>query len=161
MKGNGSRDDSNPIRMDVLTGNKTIAWAKVNGAVMLASSQELLDKAISSYEGKQEALAADKALASSLDPADGSQTVCAFDLARIATGVKNTVDESKMGPDARKTFDQVLGLFQGLTTPLSMRFTVTTDGNGSSRMFIPLDYDKLFDVVGPMINHQNPPVAGA
>jgi len=147
-----STNANDPIRYDVLTGKKTVAWAHVDGAFMIASSQELLDKAIASYEGKGSSLASDKLIAAAADPSDGSQVVEAISLSRIAAGVRATLKLDKMDPQARKQTEQVLSFFDGLTQPISLKAKMTQDGLSSGTFFIPMDYAKLIDLVGGMMN---------
>lgn len=148
-KGIGCKpSSSDPIRYDVLVAHKTVAWAKVNGAVLIATSQELLDKAIGAYEGKGDSLAADTILQPATDTADGSQVVGAISFSRIATGVRNTMNISKIDAKDRKIFEDALTAFESLKQPFAIRAKASPDGVGSASLFIPLDYDKLIDFVG-------------
>jgi len=136
------------FRDDVLVAKKTVAWAHVNGAVMLASSQDLLDKAISAYEGKETSLGTDKTIASAADPSDGSQAMFVMSLPRIAQGVRGSLRMDKMDKDGRKVTDQILSFMDGLTTPISLKSKMSPDGSSSGKFFIPMDYVKLIDLIG-------------
>lgn len=137
-------------RDDVLVQHKTVAWAKVNGAVLVASSMDLLNKAADAYEGKGSTLSMDDMMKTATDTSDGSQMLAAFSLSRIANGVKNTMVGSKMEGDDRRGFDQAISTFSGLLRPFAMRGEMSSNGDGSGSMFVPLDYGKLIDFIGSL-----------
>jgi hypothetical protein len=151
--------DNDPIKWNTLFGNKTVAWAKVKGAVMLATSQDLLTKATDAYEGKGSALASQADLRKAADCSDGSQFLAAFDIVRIAQGIHNTADESKMEAGSRKMFDRAISTFSGLSAPLQWRSHYEEGGISSGSLFIPMDYEKLIDLIGSATGKQGSPAA--
>ena len=151
----GHPNAHDPLKYDVLGGNKTVAWAKVNGAVLIATSKELLNQAIDAYQGKGPSLRSDDLLKAADDTSDGSQAIGAVSFSRIATGLQNTLDESKMDDDARKVFDMALTAFRGLKQPLAIRGKVSPDGNTSGSLFVPVDYDGLIDFIGSLAHKRN------
>jgi hypothetical protein len=147
--------DDGTVKKDVLVGKKTVAYAIVGKAVLAASSQELLDRAVACYSSKTNGMTGDaKFSTSEKELLDGSQSFATFSLSRIAEGVKNTLNTSKMDGNNRKAFDSIIGMFQSLNDPFYVKGKSTPDGHTSGGVFIPLDYDKLIDLLGERMNNK-------
>ncbi len=152
--GNGMSPDS--VRKDILVGKKTVVFAMVGKAVIASTSQDLLDKAVASYTSKTNGLNGDPKLgASEKTMLDGSQSFAVFSLSRIAEGIKNTMVTSKMSADDKKLFDGVISAFESLNDPLYLKGKASPDGLSTGGVFIPLDYDKLIDIIGGAVNKKH------
>lgn len=143
-------DKSGVLRMNVLASDKTLAWASVSGTVFVATSQKLLDNATSAYQGKASSLVSDQGLISRVQLEPDHQTLVVIDFARIAEGVRKGTDRSKMSPENAARLDQVLGVVDHLTAPLSVQFSYFKDGSTAGSAFMPLDYDKIIDLAGSL-----------
>ncbi len=138
---------------DAFAANKTVVYAVVGKTVMASTSQVLLDKAVATYESKTNGMTGDPKLSASQKTLlDGSQSIAVFSLSRIADGVKNTIHSPKNNPDATKLMDSVLSAFSTVNEPLYLKGKMGTDGVSSGGMFIPLDYDKIIDIIGGQVN---------
>ncbi len=151
-KGMSSNDTKPVVKTDLLFGNKTMAWATIDHVVIVSSSQELLDKAVASYKSKANSLAEDPGYGSTTNLNDGSQTVMTFNLARIAEGVENSMNSDNMGKDDASMLHSVLDAFKTLNSPLYVKAKVSDNGQFSTGLFIPMNYDKMIDFVGSMMN---------
>ena len=127
---------------------------KQNAKVVFAStSQDLLNRAVASYGSKSNGLAGDTRFAPyEKNLLDGSQSVIALSLGRIAEGVKNTVHSSKMKDDDAKLFNSILDAFSTAKDPFSIKTKAMPNGVGAGGVFVPLDYDKMIDMVGTQMN---------
>ena len=127
-----------------LSRGKTVAWATVNGSVLLATSQDLLDRAVLARQNPSPTvgLSGDKAMGESPATND-AQFVLSFSLSRLATGVRNTVDPSHMSPASAATYRKALGFFEGATEPLALRASIAPDGRYRSFFSFPVDWSKL------------------
>lgn len=140
-------------RKDALIGNKTIVFAMVGKTVIASTSQELLDRTLASYQSKTDGLTGDAKFAPyEKTLLDGSQSMMAFSLSRIAEGVKNSVGTSSMNADSKKMFDSVISIFESLKDPLYIKGKASPDGTNSGGAFIPMDYDKLINLIGDQKN---------
>ena len=140
-------------RKDALVGNKTVVFAMVGKTVIASTSQELLDRTLASYQSKTGGLVGDAKFAPyEKTLLDGSQTMMAFSLSRIAEGVKNTVGTSSMNGDSKKMFESAISVFESLKDPLFIKGKVSPDGTSSGGVFIPMDYDKMINLVGDQKN---------
>ncbi len=145
--GNGM--DPKDIDKDVLVSKKTVVVATIGKVVLASTSQELLDRAIVSYRETKNALSMD----SNYSPyektlLDGSQMMAVFSVSRIAEGIQNTARLGHMEPEAAKLFTSVLTALQTLKEPLYLKGKSAQNGLSTSGIFIPMDYDKLIDIVG-------------
>jgi hypothetical protein len=139
-------------KSSALIGGKTFAFAMVDKALIAATSKELLDRAVQTYRQKTSALTGDPTLASSGSAlTEGSQTLAAFSLSRIAKGVGNTLETEGMDREAADSIRSILSAFQGLDTPLLLKGNVNEDGTYSGGAFVPMDYDKLLDFIGKSV----------
>jgi hypothetical protein len=148
-KGIGDGMDPQMVKKDVLIDKKTLTWASVGNVVLASTSPELLHRAISTYQTKATALSADAGfIKSDAEVLDGSQILAVFNLARIASGVRNTVTTTKMDKQGADAFDSITGAFEKMTDPFYLKTRLGSDGQVNVGAFIPIDYDKLFDFVG-------------
>lgn len=136
----------------MMGGKKTIAYAIVGKAVLAATSQDLLDRAVATYESKTNGLTGDAKFSSSKKELLDSQSFATFSLSRIAEGIKNSVGTSKMSDKDRKLFTSILGVFDSLNEPFYIKGKTTPDGQTSGGVFIPLDYDKIVDLISEQVN---------
>jgi len=149
QKSLGDGIDPKQFNKPALVGNKTVVFATIGKVVFASTSQTLLDWAINSYNAKSGNLAADVKFAPyEKDLLDGSQSIIALSLARIAEGVKNTVHPTNMKEDDSKLFNSILDAFSTLKEPFSIKTKALPNGIGAGGVFIPLDYDKMIDMVG-------------
>jgi Protein of unknown function (DUF3352) len=140
-----------PTSLDkgALIDQKTVAWAFVGKTVIASTNRDLLDRAVSAYQTQAGNMTSDAKFASSeREVLDDSQSLMMFSLSRVAEGVRNTFHSNEMKEADRKMFDGILDAFTSLDQPLTLRGRMQSDGQMSAGAFIPLDYDKLIDVVG-------------
>jgi hypothetical protein len=147
---------SAPIHGDALMSGKTVAWATVGGSFFIATSQKLLETAIAAYGGKGATLANDPAISAGVAENPGNQSFAVASISRIAESIRNTANPAKMSADQAKMFDQILGVFDRLDKPLYFQAATTPDGASAGTAFIPLDYDKLIDLIGTMSKSGQP-----
>ncbi|MGV3618443.1 MAG: DUF3352 domain-containing protein [Fimbriimonas sp.] len=151
QKSFGEGLDEGPVRKDALMGDKTIAWAVVGKAILASSNQALLERAVASYRTNADNLASDPKFAPiQSDVIDGSQQIGMFSLARIAEGVKNTMNLEKMDKEGAKTFQSILGAFETLDQPFTTKMRMMPSGRFAGGTFIPLDYDKMLNFAGDL-----------
>jgi hypothetical protein len=86
----------------------------------------------------------------------GNQSFAVASISRIAESIRNTANPAKMSADQAKMFDQILGVFDRLDKPLYFQAATTPDGASAGTAFIPLDYDKLIDLIGTMSKSGQP-----
>ena len=79
---------------------------------------------------------------------DGSQVLALFNAGRIAKGVANTVNTEKMDPENAKSFKSITEAFTKLVDPFYLKMRVQPNGEVACGTFIPMDYDRLFDMLG-------------
>lgn len=146
---NGIKVNDPSIRTEKLTGHATVAWAIVDHTVIASTSEALLRHAVETYRAKTASLASDARYVS-FSP-DGSQTLAVFNPSRIAEGILGTANVDKMEPNTAKSFQSIIDIVKGLKGNLSLKGGVSPDGTCHGSMFIPLDYDKMFDFAGDMM----------
>lgn len=135
----------------VLSQDKTVAWAFVGKTVLLATSQKLLDRAIVAYRTKTDTLATDPKLGRiESEVTNGSQQIGAFSVARIAEGIQNTVEKRDLDEPQAKPWRSLLAAFTKLDEPLRFHARMFPDGRFTGGTFIPMDYDKMIDLAGEM-----------
>lgn len=145
----GEGMDNGPAKNYALMGEKTIAWAIVGKAVLASTNQTLLERAVNSYRTNENSMVADPKFAGvEANIIDGSQQVGMFSLSRIAEGIKNTIDESKMDKEGAKTFRSILSAFENLDEPFTTKMRLQANGRFAGGTFIPLDYDKMLNMAG-------------
>jgi hypothetical protein len=146
--------DDKVFNSDLLAKDKTITWAIIGNTVVASSSTKLLDRAIANLKNPTAGLSTD-ALWSPYEKTllDGSQTISAFNLSRMAEGFENTLHIDKMG-DEKETVQEVVDILKTLKEPFRIQ-AKTTEGESTMKLFIPMDYDKLIDMIGKAINDKD------
>ncbi|MDR3689937.1 MAG: DUF3352 domain-containing protein [Fimbriimonas sp.] len=148
-KGLGDGLDSNQFNKSALVGKKTVVFAVVGKTVIAATSQDLLDRAVTSYRSKTNGLAGDASFAPyQKSLLDGSQGMMVLSISRMAEGVKNTFHPKTADADGAKLFGSVMDALQSLKEPLTIKGKSTPDGISAGGVFIPMDFDKLIDIIG-------------
>ena len=128
-----------------LSRGKTVAWATVGNSVLLATSQDLLARAVFARRNPSPAvgLSGDTALGADPTRAADGQFALALSMRRLAEGMRNTIDPSHMSVETAGWYRKTLGLFDATTEPLAMRAAVTPGGRYYGYTSIPLDWSKL------------------
>jgi hypothetical protein len=145
----GEGMESGPVKRKALVDEKTVAWAIVGKAVLASTNQKLLERAVTSYRSNENTMTADaKFNGVEGTVIDGSQQIGMISLSRIAEGVRNTVDQSKMDKDSTKLFQSIVSAFENLNEPFTTKMRIQTNGRFAGGTFIPLDYDKLLNMAG-------------
>ncbi len=128
-----------------ISKGKTVAWATVGNSVVLATSQDLLNRAIFARRNPSAAvgLSGDNALGANPASAADGQFAMAIGMKRLAEGIRNTVDPSHMSPETAGWYRKALGLFDATTEPLAIRANVAPGGRYHAYTSIPLDWAKL------------------
>ena len=126
---------------------KTVAYAQVGKAFIIATSKPMLDRAVQAYEGHGASLADDPGYADmerSLTP--GSQSYMLIHLGAIMQRLQPELKKSLQGEDAEMANDmmQMFGS-QNAGIAISGKY----DGKMSiGSILIPLNYDKMIRVMG-------------
>ncbi len=147
----GKGMEHTPAHRDMLIKDKTMAWAYAGHAVIVASSESLLDRAVAAYQTHSGGLDSDARLLAAA-PRNGAQQLLAVSVSRVAQGIENTIDTSSMAKKDVDTLEGVLGAFKALAQPLDIQSTMGPQGLAQGSLFVPLDYDKLIDLAGTEIN---------
>ncbi|MFY9234329.1 MAG: DUF3352 domain-containing protein [Fimbriimonadaceae bacterium] len=122
--------------------DKTIAYAQVGNAVIIASSEAMLVRAIDAYNGKGATLAGDPAFAYASDTLrDNAQSMIVVNLNRIMETMRPQIEQSG-GP-----VEDIVNLFGG--PGVSLVGSGSYDGKVmTGEMFLPLDYTRLVKMMG-------------
>ena len=133
------------LRPLTLSRGKTVAWASVGQGMLLATSQELLDRAIAARRAPSDAtgLSGDLALGTMPARAADGQFALAIGMKRLVEGIRNTVDPSHMTAAEAKTYRQALSLYDATTEPLAIRAGMDPNGRYKAFVSIPFDWSKL------------------
>jgi len=168
LKGDGSRwqmapeveqemqkafTENPPEEIDIqpLVDGKTVTYAKVGNAVLIATSKALLDRALNAYTTRNDSLVGDPSIMPALNASvPDAQSVMVLDVSRIAACVDSMMRYDKMDPEAAKAAKRLIGTLKGLTAPLHGSSAIGKDNIGAS-FFMPMDYDGLIDFIGGMI----------
>ena len=135
------------VDSQALMKDKTITWAIVGETVVLSSNQKLLDRTVSSLKGRRDGMNSDSAWApSEKNLIDGSQTLFALSISRMAEGFENTFRIEKMGEDT-KSIREIVESLKALKDPFYLK-TRTEEGKTDMGLFIPMDYDRMIDLIG-------------
>ncbi len=129
--------------------NKTLIMATKGDAVLIATSRELLDKSIQSYDARnteEQSTAALAGITARRDQRD--QFLMAISLAAISETFRQEFDSSKMDKDGQKTYNDLMDALAKLRDPMMYSGFVTKDGEMSVKMIIPMDWDLLIDKIG-------------
>ena len=128
-----------------LSRGKTVAWAQIGDSVILATSKELLARAVATKTSPSPAtsLSGDAAFgANPAGTADG-QFSLAFSMSRVVQGMRNTIDPSHMSAQDATMYRRVLGLYDATTEPLAIRGKMDPSGRYEAFYSAPVDWSKL------------------
>ena len=142
----GARDaEKSFFRPFTLAKGKTVAWATVGNNVLLATSQDLLNKAVFARRNPSAAvgISGDTAFGENRKAAADGQFSLAISMSRLAEGMRNTIDPSHMSPEQATYYRKTLSLFDATTEPLAMRSAIAPGGHYTGYTSIPLDWSKL------------------
>lgn len=124
--------------------DKTIIYAQIGNAVLIASSEAMLNKAVQAYKGQGSTLAGDPAFAFGAGRLrDGAQDMIIVNLYRIMEAVKPQIEQSGVPFNV----DDFVNLFGG--PGVSLAGSASYDGKlMTGEMFMPLDYERLIRMIG-------------
>ena len=130
-----------------LSKGKTVAWAKVGDSVLLATSKNLLERAVASKTNPSPALSLSGDAALGMNPAGTSdgQFSLAFSMSRVVEGLRNTIDPSHMTAQDATMYRRMLNLYDGTTEPLAIRAKMDPSGRYDFFYSAPFDWSKLPD----------------
>jgi len=148
MAGEGS--EKAPFDLSKLAGDKTITVAVQGNSVVASTSIGLLDRALASLATKQGGLDQDALWAPHSALFGDAQQAVGLSFSRIAEGVRDTMKFENMSEADAKSAKEVIDAFAGLTRPMTMKAAMDDKG-GNATLFIPLDYPKVIDFIGKMM----------
>lgn len=145
----GDGSDTGPFVADPLGKDKTLTYAQIGKTLIVATSKDLLDRAVTSYRDQMDSLAEDNDYATVLpESRNGNQEIVVMSLGRIASGIRGALDEKKLSEEDRKMWNGALSAFESLDSPVLTTAKIHEDGTSSMSSFVPMDYPRLFDFVG-------------
>jgi len=128
--------------------NKTVAYAQVGNTVLIASSQNLLERAVTAYQGAERSLADEPAYAAMRGMVTpNAQSLFMVNLADILAALRPTLEKAMEGDPTAPSVDDIVLLFGTVNTGLvgSGRY----DGQVmTANFFLPLDYERLLRLIG-------------
>jgi len=136
-----------PFDFDRLFEDKNLVFVASGDSMIVASSVEMAKRAVDAAAGRAPTMRTDRAFVPDLT---GAQGVWGFHFGRMAKMVRAMTDESKMSESDRKNFNDGLNAVEKLTEPMTMQMRAGNDGSLSIRMFIPMDYDAMVDILGDL-----------
>jgi hypothetical protein len=127
-----------------MLGDMTIAYATEGETVYIGTSDRILKRAIAARNGKVASLVSD----SIYKPAEeavlsGSHFILDASLARAVEGIKHTPNSGQQG---KKAYEALSALMHG-DDIVSVNAGLRPDGSLHGRIFVPIDYNKLADLV--------------
>jgi hypothetical protein len=144
------------LGMPKMFQNKTLVMATKGGAVLVATSRELLDKAMSSYDARNTSEASSAALAGLSARRDNrDQFLMAISLAAISETIRHGFDASKMDKDGQKTYNEVMDAVAKFRDPVLYSGFMTKQGEMNLKMMIPMDWDLLIDKIAEATKQSN------
>jgi hypothetical protein len=138
--------------------NKTVVYAQVGKAILIATSQEMLDKAISAYHGQGPTLASDTPYSNMRNALpSGSQSAMMVNLGAIMQALKPTVEKAMKGNEMGLTADDIVNLFgQSAGVVAGGKY----DGKTMvGAFFLPIDYERGIKGIGALMrsfDHSGP-----
>jgi hypothetical protein len=144
----GASDASGNALRDMWDG-KTMIYAQVGHALLIASSQSMMDRALAAYTHGTGGLATDTAYAAMIRqmPA-GAQSLLMVDLSAILQELRPTLTNSMANSNAGLSPDDILHLFGEHAGIVG---TQQYDGKALQEYFyMPLDYDRVIHLIGAM-----------
>ncbi len=148
---------ANPA-MDKYLKSKAVVFAQVGHAVLLASSQQMLDKALATYTSGKDSLADDPSYAQmrSVVP-QGTQNLLLVNLPGIMQALRPMLAKSLSGSSGM-TPDDITSLFgsgnDGIVGSQQYDGKVAT-----MTFFMPLDYARLIHLIGKSTGGPTPPTS--
>jgi hypothetical protein len=144
------------LGMPKMFQNKTLVMATKGGAVLVATSRELLDKAMSSYDARNTSEASSAALAGLSARRDNrDQFLMAISLAAISETIRHGFDASKMDKNGQKTYNEVMDAVAKFRDPVLYSGFMTKQGEMNVKMMIPMDWDLLIDKIAEATKQSN------
>jgi len=130
-----------------LVENKTVGYAIVGKAVIAASSEQLLDRAVATYSGGGQSLADSGLLRETPGTAvESPNLLYRLDPVRVAEGIRNSIRPDAVPGNARQAYDSFFESFKKVSQPLALAIQCDQRGLRAS-IFVPLDYKSLADAV--------------
>ncbi len=131
-------------------GNKTITWAQVGHAVILATSPHMLDRALAAYTNGSNTLADDAGFAATRQRIpQGAQCVNMLNLPSIMEALRPLIARALRGNSMGLTANDITGLAGGLGN--SAVATQQYDGKTMrATYFLPLDYERAIHLAGAL-----------
>ena len=132
---------SEPLR------NNTLIYAQVGHALLIATSQSMMDRALDSYARGTGGLAEDAAyLQMSRQMPAGAQSLLMIDLPRIMQAFRPGLTNFMAGNHAGSTAEDIVRLFGQRSGIIG---SLQYDGKAlKGYFFMPLDYDRLIHIIG-------------
>jgi Protein of unknown function (DUF3352). len=138
--------------------NKTVVYAQIGKAILIATSQEMLDKAISAYHGQGPTLASDTPYSNMRNALpSGSQSAMMVNLGAIMQALKPTIEKAMKGNEMGLTADDIVNLFgQSAGVVAGGKYDGKTMGGA---FFLPIDYERGIKGIGALMrsfDHSGP-----
>jgi hypothetical protein len=143
------------IKGDVLGQDKTLVIALVGDSILVSTNRDLLKRGIAALKSHSNPIAEDEAFASLKNVPQEAQHAIAFHLGRIAEGVASTLDLEKMDAKGKQQVEDIVGMFRSMKEPMVMTALSRSYGY-KSVFFMPMDYDKLIDLIGKEMRGAQP-----
>lgn len=126
-----------------LYDHATIAYAKVNGAIVAGSSRDIVARARDRWRNPQPTVLTGLA-GLETDVRGGSQVVLSISIADIV----GRLGQSIKG-EHREDFDKLQATLKSVTRPLSIRLAVNPEGRFVGSAFVPVAFDELAKSLKP------------
>lgn len=137
-----------PGTLDKHIQNKTVAYVQVGKAVLMASSQNLLERAVSVYKGTDRSLADEPSYAAMREMlVPNAQSLFMVSLSDIMEALRPTLEKAMKDGRGGPSAADLVGLFGTASAGLvgSGRY----DGQVmTGNFFLPLDYERLIRLIG-------------
>ncbi len=134
------------INAKVMFSDKTIAYATIGQTLYLSTSDRLLKRCIATHEGTQPSLAVDGPFKPAGDAVKGgSQMLLDLSLPRMIEGIANST--TKGSTTAAQARDALKVVTHGEAI-IDLHGGLNQDGSIHARVYVPIDYTKLAQLVG-------------
>ncbi len=136
---------------------KSFLHAQIGKAVILASSQRMLDRAVASYSGHQPSLVDDPAF-KALKPmmTAGTQQFALVNFARIMERFRPMIEEAMKDTPKGITADDLCNMFGGIDSAMVSTGHYRDDAS-TARFFMPLDFERMIHLMGEGARQFIPP----
>jgi hypothetical protein len=139
LKG-ASKSASSAVKGDLLS-DLTVAYATEGRTLIVATSKQLLNRAIAANQGKGASLASDPAYSRARSAVtNGSQLLIAASLHRIAEGIMNSAAKKD---DTIKQIEQGFAAFSNGDQTFDINGGFKPNGAWRAEIFVPVNYAKL------------------